>query len=131
MAPKYDPNWFVPPKGVRKAAETGLDQRKKTGKGGLTPAQASKAGSKGGSIGSGVQRAVNLKNGDRVSPKTIKMMSAFFSRHEKNKDSKNPDGSAGAGRVAWNLWGGDAGRRWADSVKRKMERADEAAKKKK
>ena len=58
-------------------------------------------------------------------------MSAFFSRHEQNKDSKKPDGSPGAGKVAWELWGGDAGRRWADSVKKKMEAADEAEKKKK
>lgn len=131
MAPKYNPSWFIPPKGVRVAAERGLNQRKKTGKGGLTPAQASKAGAKGGSIGSGVQRAVNLKNGDKVSPATIKKMVGFFSRHEKNKDSKNPDGSPGPGRVAWNLWGGDAGRSWANSVNNKMKRADERSKTKK
>lgn len=131
MAPKYDPNWFVPPKSVRATAERGLGQRKKTGKGGLTPSQASKAGANGGSIGSGVQRAVNLKNGNKVSPATIKKMVGFFSRHEKNKNSKNPDGSPGPGRVAWNLWGGDAGRSWANSVNNKMKRADERSKAKK
>ena len=131
MAPKYNPQWFVPPKAVRNNAERGLEMRKKTGRGGLTPAQASNAGAGGKPIGSGVQRAVNLKNGSSLSPQTIKMMSAFFSRHEQNKDSKKPDGSPGAGKVAWELWGGDAGRRWADSVKKKMEAVDEAEKKKK
>ena len=128
--PKYDPSWFKPPQTVRKTAERGLNQRKQTGKGGLTPSQASKAGTGGRSIGSGVQRAVNLKNGNTVSPTTIKKMVGFFSRHEKNKNSRNPDGSPGPGRVAWNLWGGDAGRSWANSVNKKMQRADEASKKK-
>lgn len=80
---KYDHINFVPPKSVSKAAERGLELRKsatKSSKGGLTNKQASKEG-----IGSGVQRAVNLKNGDTISPKVIKQMKAFFDRHEKNK----------------------------------------------
>ena len=46
MAPKYNPQWFVPPQAVRNNAERGLEMRKKTGRGGLTPAQASNAGAK-------------------------------------------------------------------------------------
>ena len=124
--PKYEEKWFVPPKGVREAAERGLNNRKKYGRGGLSNKQASEQG-----IGSGVQRAVNLKNGDKVSPQTIKRMSSFFARHEKNKNSKAPDGSPGAGKIAWDLWGGNAGKRWADSVKNKMNRVDDKAKGKK
>ena len=120
---KYDEKWFVPPKGVREAAERGLKNRKKYGRGGLTNKEASAQG-----IGSGVQRAVNLKNGDKVSPQTIKRMSSFFARHEKNKNSRAKDGTPGAGKIAWDLWGGDAGKRWADSVKKKMNRADEKSK---
>ena len=78
MAPKYNPQWFVPPKAVRNNAERGLEMRKKTGRGGLTPAQASNAGAGGKPIGSGVQRAVNLKNGSSLSPQTIKMMSPMM-----------------------------------------------------
>lgn len=122
---KYEDRWFVPPQDVRKAAERGLNNRKKYGRGGLSNKQASEQG-----IGSGVQRAVNLKNGSQVSPQTIKRMISFFARHEKNKNSRKPNGEPGAGKIAWDLWGGDAGRRWALSVRRKMERADEAAKKK-
>ena len=56
-------------------------------------------------------------------------MKSFFARHEKNKDSRKPDGTPGAGKIAWDLWGGDPGKRWAESVDRKMKRADEQAKK--
>lgn len=123
--PKYDEKWFIPPKGVQKAAERGLNNRKKYGRGGLSNKQAAEQG-----IGSGVQRAVNLKNGSKMSPQTMKRMKSFFARHEKNKNSRAPDGSPGAGKIAWDLWGGDAGKRWADSVVRKMENADKKAKKK-
>jgi len=126
MAPKYDKSWFVPPKRVRVAAERGLKNRKKYGRGGLSNKQASEQG-----IGSGVQRAVNLKNGNAVSPQTIKRMVSFFARHEKNKNSTKPDGTPGAGKIAWDLWGGNAGKRWAESVRNKMDRADKASKKKK
>lgn len=124
MAKKYKDEWFVPPKGVRSAAERGLKDRKKYGRGGLSNKQASEQG-----IGSGVQRAVNLKNGNKVSPQTIRRMKSFFARHEKNKSSRKPDGTPGAGKIAWSLWGGDAGKRWAESVDRKMKKADERAKK--
>jgi len=124
MPKKYDDSWFVPPKGVRSVAERGLKNRKKYGRGGLSNKQASEQG-----IGSGVQRAVNLKNGSKVSPKTIRRMKSFFARHEQNKNSKKPDGTPGAGKIAWDLWGGDAGKRWAESVDRKMKKADEKDKK--
>lgn len=123
--PKYDDSWFTPPKGVQQAAERGLRNRKKYGRGGLSNKQASEQG-----IGSGVQRAVNLKNGNKVSPQTIKRMKSFFARHEKNKDSRNPDGTPRAGKIAWDLWGGDAGKRWAESVDKKMKRTDENTKQK-
>ena len=120
---KYDESWFTPPQGVRNAAERGLKNRKKYGRGGLSNKQASEQG-----IGSGVQRAVNLKNGNKVSSSTIKRMNSFFARHEKNKNSRTPNGEPGAGKIAWDLWGGDAGRRWANATSRKMENADKRAK---
>ena len=126
MAKKYKDEWFIPPQGVRNRAEKGLKDRKRYGRGGLSNKQASEQG-----IGSGVQRAVNLKNGNKVSPQTIKRMKSFFARHEKNKNSTKPDGTPGAGKIAWDLWGGDAGKRWAESVDKKMKRADEKAKGKK
>jgi 2'-5' RNA ligase len=51
-------------------------------------------------------------------------MVSFFARHEKNKDSKTKSGEPGAGQIAWLLWGGNPGQRWAKKVKRQMEAAD-------
>jgi len=48
-------------------------------------------------------------------------MVAFFSRHEKNKSGGEDD----AGYIAWLLWGGDAGRSWANSTLRMLEKRQE------
>ena len=107
-----DAESFAPPSSVRAAARRGLELRKKHGKGGLTTQEAGKQG-----IGSGVARATSLANGDKVSYETIKRMAAFFSRHEKNKAG----GEGDAGFHAWQLWGGDAGRSWANGIIRMVE----------
>lgn len=124
MAGKYDHIDFKPPESVANAAKRGLEYRKKQGanKAGLTQKEASKQG-----IGSGVQRASNLKNGSKLSPETVRQMSRFFSRHEKNKaiDAENKGTPwKDKGYVAWLLWGGDAGKSWADKVIRQMDAAD-------
>ena len=65
---KYDHIDFTPLKNVADEAAKGLKYRRKANpsdRGGLTPEEAGKQG-----IGSGVQRAVNLKNRDEVSPET-------------------------------------------------------------
>ena len=130
---KYDHIDFKPPKGVAAAAEKGLELRQKaspSNRGGFTPAQAAEEG-----IGSGVQRAVNLKNRDTVSPDVIKQMVGFFARSEQNKDvpaDKKAEPWNAKGYVAWLLWGDDSGRSWAEKVRDQMEAADdkEAAEKK-
>ena len=122
---KYEHIDFKPPKSVAQAAQQGLAYRKKaspSNRGGLTSAEAGKHG-----IGSGVQRAANLKNRDEMSPATVRRMASFFSRHEKNKsiEAKNKGTPWNdKGYVAWLLWGGDPGRSWADKVVRQMEAAD-------
>ena len=108
-----DAESFSPPLAVRAAARRGLELRKKYGKGGLTTQEAGKQG-----IGSGVARATSLANGESVSYETIKRMAAFFSRHEKNKSGGEDD----AGFVAWQLWGSDAGRTWANRVIKMVEK---------
>lgn len=104
---------FAPPESVQSAARRGLEMRRKWKRGGLSNAQASEQG-----IGSGVQRATNLANGNRVSARVIGQMVGFFSRHAKNyrPDTKEPDGGPTAGTIAWLLWGGNAGKAWAESV---------------
>jgi hypothetical protein len=98
---------------VRSAARRGLELRRKHGKGGLTTKEAGKQG-----IGSGVARATSLANGDKVSAETIRRMVAFFSRHEKNKSGGEDD----AGYIAWLLWGGDAGKSWANRTLKMLEK---------
>ena len=128
---KYEHIDFTPPKGVADAAAKGLELRQKaspSNRGGLTPAEASKQG-----IGSGVQRAVNLKNRDTVSPKVIKQMRGFLSRAEKaSKISPDNRGTPwnDKGYVAWLLWGGDPAKAWVAKVVKQMEAADEKEKKK-
>ncbi len=110
---------FVPPQNVRSAARRGLELRKKWGRGGLSNAEASDEG-----IGSGVQRATNLANGDAVSLDTIQRMANFFSRHQKNyrPGVKESDGGPTAGTIAYLLWGSNAGKAWAQRILREQER---------
>lgn len=120
---RYNHINFVPPKSVASEAEKGLEYRRRSGgKGGLNVSEAKKEG-----IGSGVQRAVNLKNRDTISPDTVKRMKAFFDRHEKNKsidpEYKNEPWKD-RGYVAHLLWGGDPGRAWVESIVEQMDRAD-------
>jgi hypothetical protein len=123
---RYEHINFVPPISVAKEAEKGLKFRELAGgKGGLNVSQAKKEG-----IGSGVQRAVNLKNRDTLSPQTVKRMKAFFDRHEKNKSidpkfKKSP--WKDRGYVAWLLWGGDPGYSWAKKIMKQMKSADKKA----
>jgi hypothetical protein len=65
----------------------------------------------------GVARARDISNGDNLSDDTVKRMHSYFSRHEVDKKGKGfspgEDGFPSAGRIAWALWGGDAGQTWA------------------
>ena len=73
----------------------------------------------------GVARAVQLKNKERLSPSTVRRMHSFFSRHEIDKRAtgfrRGEEGFPSAGRIAWGLWGGDGGQRWA---RRKVKQLD-------
>lgn len=115
---------FSPPQAVRAAARRGLEMRRANGgKGGLDASEAAAQG-----IGSGVVRAQTLASGKSIPLETVKRMHSFFARHEKNKHGPN-------GKVAWALWGGDAGKRWADSIvaqhtEKSMEKAMNAHQKK-
>ena len=121
--PIYDGINFRPPASVAKEAIIGLQYREKAGgRGGLTSRQASEAG-----VGSGVQRAASLRYRQNQSPETIRRMVAFFSRHEANKEVKPEFKDTpwkDRGKVAWLLWGGDAGRAWAQKILSQMEAAE-------
>jgi HK97 family phage portal protein len=66
----------------------------------------------------GLARANQLANRENLSPETIGRMVSYFARHEVDKDatgfSSGEEGFPSPGRVAWDLWGGDPGRTWAE-----------------
>lgn len=101
---------FIPPASVCLAAYRGLKWRHQYGRGGTSI---------------GVARARDLSNGRPVSIKTLKRMKAYFDRHAVDSYAigwfKGEKGFPSAGRIAWQLWGGDAGRKWAESKLKQLE----------
>ena len=101
---------FTPPQSVRNAALRGLNWRNEYGRGGTQI---------------GVARARDLSNGRTVSLKTLKRMKAYFDRHAVDSYAvgwfKGEKGFPSAGRIAWELWGGDAGRKWAEAKLKQLE----------
>jgi len=73
------------------------------------------------------RRASQILSGDELSDETIVTMSAWFARHEVDKEaegfSPGEDGYPSPGRVAWAAWGGDAGKSWSDKLVESMDRA--------
>lgn len=64
------------------------------------------------------RRASQILSGDELNPDTVITMSAWFARHEVDKQgegfSPGEDGYPSPGRVAWAAWGGDPGKTWSD-----------------
>ena len=71
------------------------------------------------------RRATQILSGDPLSPATVRTMSAWFARHEVDKQAEGfRPGEAGypsPGRVAWAAWGGDPGKTWSDSLTERMD----------
>tara|TARA_R110000764_G_scaffold42317_2_gene95268 strand:+ start:3755 stop:6013 length:2259 start_codon:yes stop_codon:yes gene_type:complete len=86
-------------------AKRGLEWRKEFGRGGTEV---------------GVARARDISNRKELSFDTVKRMYSYFSRHEVDKKaegfSPGEEGYPSAGRIAWALWGGNAGFSWARKI---------------
>lgn len=71
----------------------------------------------------GLARANQLANKERLSFDTVVRMYSFFSRHEVDKKAEGfnqgEEGFPSNGRVAWDLWGGDAGFSWSRNIVQK------------
>ena len=93
---------FIPPQTVAKQAELGLELRKRFKRGGTEI---------------GVARARDLKARKPLPAATIKRMVSYFARHTVDKDAEDFGNKSdpSKGYIAWLLWGGDAGKRWAES----------------
>jgi HK97 family phage major capsid protein/HK97 family phage prohead protease len=98
---------YKPTSGMKSEAQKGLDWRSEYGRGGTDV---------------GIARARDIVNDRELSEDTVKRMYSFFSRHEVDKQAEGfrpgEDGYPSNGRIAWALWGGDAGLSWSrDKVK--------------
>ncbi len=103
----------TPTSGMKSEAKKGLEWRKEFGRGGTSV---------------GVARARDIINGS-LTISTIKRMFSFFSRHEVDKKAEGfrpgEEGYPSAGRIAWALWGGDAGFSWSRKKSAQIKKEEE------
>jgi len=96
---------YAPTQEMKEEAQRGLDWRSEFGRGGTEI---------------GIARARDISNGKQLPLDTINRMVSFFARHEVDKQaegfSPGEDGYPSNGRIAWALWGGDPGQRWAQNI---------------
>ena len=105
-----------PNEGMKVEAQKGLDWREEFGRGGTRV---------------GAVRARQIVAGENLSDDTVKRMYSFFSRHEVDKEAEGfkagEDGYPSNGRIAWALWGGDAGFSWSRRLVEQMKKEEERA----
>ena len=98
---------YKPPQGVQSAAKRALKWISE-----------GKAGS--GFTDVGRRRASQLASGQAVSRDTIARMKSYFARHTVDKQAtgfnSGEEGFPTPGRVAWDAWGGDAGKAWVNRI---------------
>lgn len=102
---------LVPPAEAARNAEHGLELRSRFKRGGTSI---------------GVARARDLKARKSLSLSTVKRMKSYFARHAVDKQAKGfgDADEPSAGYIAWLLWGGDAGRDWAEKTLSRLEESD-------
>jgi len=100
-----------PNSGMKSEARKGLDWRSEFGRGGTEV---------------GIARARDIVNAKDLSDSTVKRMYSFFSRHEVDKKAQGfrpgEKGYPSNGRIAWALWGGDAGFSWSKKLVNQMKK---------
>jgi HK97 family phage major capsid protein len=100
-----------PTEGMISEANRGLDWRKEFGRGGTSV---------------GIARARDISNGKSLPLATVKRMKSFFARHEVDKKAEGfrpgEKGYPSNGRIAWAMWGGDAGKSWSEKIVNQSER---------
>jgi capsid protein len=104
---------LTPTDAMAAEAKRGLEWREKFNRGGTAV---------------GVARARDISNKSNLSPDTVRRMVSYFARHEVDKQgtgfSPGEDGYPSAGRIAWALWGGDAGASWARAKSEALKREE-------
>lgn len=96
---------YKPTKEMKKAAQRGLDLRKEYGRGGTAV---------------GIARARDIVNNKNLPIETVARMYSFFKRHEVDKEAsgwkQGEDKYPSNGLIAWLIWGGDPGYKWATRI---------------
>jgi hypothetical protein len=109
---------FKPPKGVQEAGKRAL-------------AWIAEGHAGGGFTDVGRARASQLARGDNVSENVVRRMRSYLARHESDSTAQGwnfgEQGFPSPGRVAWDAWGGDAGKTWADSIVERLDREEKQA----
>lgn len=104
---------YKPTNGMIAEADRGLAWRREFGRGGTEV---------------GIARARDISNGRNLSEDTVKRMFSFFSRHEVDKKAEGfrvgEKGYPSNGRIAWALWGGDAGFSWSREIAERLQQED-------
>lgn len=104
---------YKPTAGMKAEADRGLEWRREHGRGGTAV---------------GIARARDIMNDKELSEDTVLRMYSFFSRHEVDKKAEGfkpgEDGFPSNGRIAWALWGGDAGFSWSKRIRDRLEKED-------
>ena len=108
---------YVPPAGAAAAAKRAIKW-----------IEEGKAGS--GFTSTGRTRAGQIARREAISRDTVMRMLSFFARHEPDKKaegfSAGEKGYPSPGRVAWDAWGGDAGRSWANRTAESIRNKEKA-----
>lgn len=102
---------LTPPEDVVQQARQGLDWHNALNRGGTS------VGRGGTSVA--LMRAIELARRTPMTPATIKQMRNFFSRNKKlwkNKNKDLPNGQPTNAKIAWALWGGDAAKKWVETI---------------
>lgn len=103
---------LTPTKGMVEAAKRGLELRKEFGRGGTEV---------------GVKTARMIIANELTIPR-VKKMYAYFQRHEVDKQAEGfelgEDGFPSAGKIAWMLWGDDAGMSWSTKKRNQIEKEE-------
>jgi HK97 family phage major capsid protein len=88
-----------------------------------------KSDGEGGGTDVARTRATQILSGNELGVQTVIEMSAWFARHEVDKQGKGfspgEEGYPSNGRVAWAAWGGDAGKSWSDARSKRIKKARE------
>ena len=102
---------YKPTESMISEANRGLEWRREFGRGGTSV---------------GIARARDISNGKSLPLATVKRMKSFFARHEVDKKAEGfrpgEKGYPSNGRIAWAMWGGDAGKSWSEKIVNQSER---------